>query len=103
MAASDEGVAFRYRFTETDNYRFTAFESELSSFTIPQMHAVDAAVSAAGPPRQLRRLLFSGLAGRSAAGFARKGRGRGFSRAFNVSDASTWALLPKRERGGGGE
>ncbi|HZF02181.1 MAG TPA: glycoside hydrolase family 97 catalytic domain-containing protein [Methylomirabilota bacterium] len=94
LAASDEGVAFRYRFTETDNF-VHVIESELTSFKIPQnARGWLQPYHAAGPyTPAYEDFYFHVSPGDPPPDSRAKAVGWAFPALFNVSDASTWALI----------
>ncbi|HEY3931763.1 MAG TPA: glycoside hydrolase family 97 catalytic domain-containing protein [Verrucomicrobiae bacterium] len=94
LAASDEGVAFRYRFAEINN-SVRVIESELTSFAIP----LDARgwmqpYHAAGPyTPAYEDFYFSVSPGDPPPDSRAKAVGWAFPALFHVSDAATWVLL----------
>ena len=94
LAASDEGVAFRYRFTET-NSDVRVVESEATSFTVP----LDALgwlqpYHAAGPYTPAYEDFFFHVSpGDPPPDSRQKAVGWAFPALFNVPDASAWVLI----------
>ncbi len=94
LAASDEGVAFRYRFPGT-NAATCVVEAELTGFTLPQ----DACgwlqpYHAAGPyTPAYEDFYFQASPGDQPPDSRQKARGWAFPALFHVPAASTWVLL----------
>ena len=94
LAASDEGVAFRYRFPETnDTVRIS--ESESTSFTIPaNAHGWMQPYHAAGPYTPAYEDFFFHVSpGDPPPDSRAKAVGWAFPALFKVPDASAWVLL----------
>jgi alpha-glucosidase len=94
LAASDEGVAFRYRFAETNN-SIHVVESELTSFKIPQnARGWLQPYHAAGPYTPAYEDFFFYVSpGDPPPDSRQKAVGWAFPALFNVPDASTWVLI----------
>jgi len=94
LAASDEGVAFRYHFPET-NDAVRIIESELTSFTIPQnARGWLQPYHAAGPyTPAYEDFYFHVLPGDPPPDSRAKAVGWAFPALFHVSNAATWVLL----------
>jgi alpha-glucosidase len=94
LAASDEGVAFRYRFTQSSN-DVRIIESELTSFTIPQnARGWLQPYHAAGPYTPAYEDFFFHVSpGDLPPNSRAKAVGWAFPALFNVPDASTWVLI----------
>jgi hypothetical protein len=94
LAASDEGVAFRYRFAETNNTVRIA-ESESTSFTLPaNARGWMQPYHAAGPYTPAYEDFFFHVApGDPPPDSRAKAVGWAFPALFKVPDASAWVLL----------
>ena len=94
LAASDEGVAFRYRFPET-NDAVRIIESELTSFTIPQnARGWLQPYHAAGPYTPAYEDFFFHVSpGDPPPDSRQKAVGWAFPALFNFPDASAWVLI----------
>ena len=94
LAASDEGVAFRYRFTETNN-DVRIVESELSGFAVP-MNALGwlQPYHSAGPYTPAYEDFFFHVSpGDPPPDSRQKAAGWAFPALFHVPDASAWVLI----------
>jgi alpha-glucosidase len=94
LAASDEGVAFRYRFTQT-NSDVRIIESESTSFTVP-MNARGwlQPYHAAGPyTPAYEDFFFHVSSGDPPPDSRQKAVGWAFPALFNVPDAADWVLI----------
>ena len=94
LAASDEGVAFRYRFTET-NDAIRIVESELTSFTLPpNARGWMQPYHAAGPyTPAYEDFYFPVSPGDPPPDSRAKAVGWAFPALFHVPDAAAWVLL----------
>jgi hypothetical protein len=94
LAATDEGVAFRYRFPET-NSSIRIAESELTGFTVPQnARGWLQPYHAAGPYTPAYEDFFFHVSpGDRPPDSRAKAVGWGFPALFHVPDADAWALL----------
>ncbi|HEY2082047.1 MAG TPA: glycoside hydrolase family 97 N-terminal domain-containing protein, partial [Verrucomicrobiae bacterium] len=94
LAATDEGVAFRYRFPET-NSNIRIVESELTGFTVPQnARGWLQPYHAAGPYTPAYEDFFFHVSpGDRPPDSRAKAVGWGFPALFRVPDADAWALL----------
>jgi hypothetical protein len=94
LAASDEGVAFRYRFPQTNN-SVHIVESELTSFTIPQnARGWLQPFHAAGPyTPAYEDFYFPVSPGDPPPDSRAKAVGWAFPALFKIPDADTWVLL----------
>jgi alpha-glucosidase len=93
LAASDEGVAFRYRFTQSSG-DVRVVESELTGFTMPlNAHGWMQPYHAAGPyTPAYEDFYFHVSPGDSPPDSRQKAVGWAFPALFNVPDASAWVL-----------
>ena len=94
LAASDEGAAFRYRFTPSSS-GVRVVESELTSFTIPQnARGWMQPYHAAGPYTPAYEDFFFPVSpGDPPPDSRQKAVGWAFPALFHVPDAATWVLL----------
>ncbi len=94
LAASDEGVAFRYRFPETNN-AVRIVDAELSGFALPQnSRGWLQPYHAAGPyTPAYEDFYFHVGVGELPPDSRQKARGWAFPALFDVPDAKTWVLL----------
>jgi hypothetical protein len=94
LAASDEGTAFRYRFTQSSS-EVRIVESELTSFTIPQnARGWMQPYHAAGPYTPAYEDFFFPVSpGDPPPDSRKKAVGWAFPALFHVPDAATWVLL----------
>jgi alpha-glucosidase len=94
FAATDEGIAFRYRFPET-NSSVRIVESELTGFTVPQnARGWLQPYHAAGPYTPAYEDFFFNVSpGDPPPDSRAKAVGWGFPALFHVPDADAWALL----------
>jgi hypothetical protein len=94
LTATDEGVAFRYRFPET-NSSIRIVESELTGFTVPQnARGWLQPYHAAGPYTPAYEDFFFHVSpGDRPPDSRAKAVGWGFPALFHVPDADTWTLL----------
>ncbi len=94
LAASDEGTAFRYRFTQSSS-DVHVVESELTSFTIPQnARGWMQPYHAAGPYTPAYEDFFFAVSpGDPPPDSRQKAVGWAFPALFQVPDAATWVLL----------
>ena len=94
LAASDEGVAFRYRFTQ-DSADVRVVESELTSFTVPSnARGWMQPYHAAGPYTPAYEDFFFPVSPGDPPPDSRKQAvGWAFPALFHVPDAATWVLL----------
>jgi alpha-glucosidase len=94
LAASEEGVAFRYRFPET-NGNIRIIQSELTGFRLPQnARGWLQPYHAAGPYTPAYEDFFFHVSpGEPPPDSRAKAVGWGFPALFHVPDADTWALL----------